>query len=392
MPSVSKIGSDQNCRQHDLRNRQDNINLKDSLTHNASEILRRQASTQVEISRQSSLINQLKQTSKRNHVKVLQHIRRNSDLNTNPLQHPDLEESLAAHENRLANQITAVHALQAQVMEEQSKSNQSLNEIRSSLFDVDSLTKIEASSVDLLTKTVRSEIRSELNSILQQMPKVSASQSEASMSCMEKFIDECSNDLGRQIFQGTGRDTSSKEDPRCEHQSNLLFSERIAKPDRERRTSHTKRTDPMPNGYYARNESLMSTKVSRSWFVRWRFGSIQIISVSEIQRKYGSPECDLSSSIYIHFRPSQAWMRLHGISAFYSTASNPQGYFQLFPMISTFPLMTYEDPVRRVIKKGSLVQFQEMLKSGQTFLRCQDIYGGSLLHVSQYSYPIRRIY
>lgn len=285
---------------------------------------------------------------------------------------------MAIHENENAFTTSGFG-----VPHEASRSPQTTHAMQADLLDIRSTTTISASSTDVLTKIFRSELRSNLMAIIEQTFEICEARRESRLSRIEAMVDQISTDLGGYILalhHSRESESSSRNSPQFHGQQ--LASMVPTDPGLSKSRRKVNGNCPLAQVATPGRPVDMLTTLRRSWFTKWRIGSVQIEIESRIHRKYGSPKCDSSTSIYIHFRPSQAWIRLPGLSILSSVPSYQGGILQFAPIIATFPIISWPHPVFDAITEGNVQEVQRLLESGVIHPRSQSEAGDTLLHVS----------
>jgi hypothetical protein len=329
----------------------------------------------------SSQINAVQASSTHEHESIASGISRQSMLLNRKLSTIDNKSSMIVRKMQKAE--TALGDIQSQTQRMRSQYTKSINCLAADVHEIHTQTTCIASSVDMAAKILREELRTTLKPIVEQAFTTSNSCNEARIQRMEDLIQQVAHDMGdythAQRSKAKPNVTSQQlglSHISCDYRSDHSTHQSGKTLDSKSMTKFGRHTE---SGLY----NMVST-YKRRWFRKWKIGSLEVETIQITRRTDGSPQSNSTISIQIHFRPRQSFLSIPGISIFYSTAPNSQGYCQLAPMVATVPILDGSHPVWDVLEDGDVGELQDMLATGAAHLRCQDEEGWTLLHVSAY--------
>ena len=260
----------------------------------------------------------------------------------------------------------------------------SIDTVATEVQDIHTQTTSIASSIDATTKIVRQELCTTMKPIIEQAFTTMNNHTDARMQRVEDLIQRIVHDIGNNSQQPIDSNITGGKLRRSSEGFGGGQSVDIKSMNQCGINSATTRATPDqqdPNIHYS------VATYRRRWYQQWRIGSIEIEVLHAFRRKNGLPLSDSIVVINIHFRPSQAILRLPGVSILYNTGPNYQGYYQLAPMIAALPILEFGHPVYQVIQHGDLRQLQQLLADGEVHIRSENQEGSTLLHVSVGPHP-----
>jgi hypothetical protein len=382
-------------RLHDLRLRQDTTRILDEQAASRiaaskqldvlNQSIQKQENNHAELLSQSrtisSKINAAQASSTHEHEAIASGISRQSILLNRKLSQIDNTNSLMAR--RIQKASTTLGGIQSQAQRMTSQYTQSVKSLAADVHEIHTQTTFIASSVNMTTKILREELRTTLKPIVEQAFTTSNLHNETKMQRME--------DLIRQITHNTGNHAHA-ERPKApfnitnqELESSRKFCDnRFDQPIHQSGTDFDNRSMTKFGQYTETGRYNMISTYKRRWLQKWKIGSLEVEITQVTRRTDGSPHSNSTMSIQVHFRPSESFLHMPGMSVLFSTAPNSQGYYQLAPMIATIPIIEYKHPVIDVLIRDDVEELQSMLATGEVHLRCQEEDGWTLLHVSAY--------
>jgi len=129
-----------------------------------------------------------------------------------------------------------------------------------------------------------------------------------------------------------------------------------------------------------RSERIWSHSSSASWIGTV---GIEVRRIAQVEKASGSPKRNFDLSV--SFWPSRYLPRRRCISLFYTNKANECGYYQLCPIIATFPIIAWDSPVWDCVKYGDLKGLHSLFLNGLASPNDQDEEGVTLLHVRSLS-------
>ncbi|KAJ5026189.1 hypothetical protein PSV08DRAFT_402501 [Bipolaris maydis] len=284
---------------------------------------------------------------------------------------------LARHTEQANNKL---NTLSSQVQQTSIRTQQKIDHMAAEMKAVHSKTALVASSVDTIAKIVREEISRSLTPLIEQGIDKMEMRKESGVMRLKGFHDIIAHDVGFDIYaqraleanQSTALHDTCSESP-------LINTEN----DRSLGMQQKLHLAKALNASYEGGNLLHTTSTyKRSWYSKCNSGNLEIQVTHTIHRTGGSPQSENHTSVEVHFWPTQKFISLPGLSLFYSTAPTSQGYYQLAPMVASFPIIGENHPVTSVIKSGDLVALKSMLRTGQVHLNSRQIDGSTLLHTA----------
>ncbi|KAF2126096.1 hypothetical protein P153DRAFT_433893 [Dothidotthia symphoricarpi CBS 119687] len=276
-------------------------------------------------------------------------------------------ESTYRHINTLENQNSLLlertqrshdtfNSIGSQLKSESQHAHLSLRNIENDLKGLRSTAIFSASDIDMATKILANELLSSIVPIVEQAVVYSNMQNKTVPTKLKGSIYQIASDVGRSTI-------AKKCDNRSEQQEekNVVVTSGLIEDNRCQ---------------YSRMVSIYH----RVWCYNWSIGHLTVEVTHTNRRWNGSPSASSTVTICTHFWPNQALAQLPGISFLFDTGPNRQGFYHFAPMITTFPIISCDHPVIRVVYDGDLTKLQEMLAKGEANLRCQDEDGETLLH------------
>jgi hypothetical protein len=254
--------------------------------------------------------------------------------------------------------------------------NTAMNVANSDIKEHISATFLAVPNVDVLTKRFRSEVRSFMKTEMAPILSRTGQRNEAVARRLDHLVDVMSVQLGQRSTEANIFGAQTESIPAAEHHPDTNSTS----------TPHSNRRIP-PTESKALTKPFLHQRQTvnifrQRWRYRMRIGSVAIEVQTTSRRREGSPKGDTSFAICIHFLPDQSVFSFPGLSISWATGPDERGFYQLAPMISTYPILARDHPVWNAISRGDLECVQDMLTNGEVSLRSKGIDGHNLLHVS----------
>jgi hypothetical protein len=254
-------------------------------------------------------------------------------------------------------------------------------------------------SQQLLGGIMRYELRKMMMPILEENFAKSESRNEALLREMKNIIERSASDLSRNFMSidndnQMGTETSSQlpgavpnnQPPDLSSFNEALHRQQVADVLQDL-------TKPATNQERYRQEASSTNTKSRRIWSHWSSASwigtvrIEVRSTTRVGKANSTQQRTFELSIF--FWPSRyiPWRR--SISLFYTNRANECGYFQICPMIATFPIVARTAPSWQCVRVGNLNGLHSLFVNGLASPKDQDDKGTTLLHVRsvQASHP-----
>jgi hypothetical protein len=240
-------------------------------------------------------------------------------------------------------------------------------------------------------------VRYELSKVLTPIFEVnfakSESRNEALLGEMKSIVERSASDLSRNLMS---MDTQSQTGMKPSSQSQLPYSVEEdqppdlssfdeARPPHQGADAFQALTKPATNQErYPQEPSSPNTTRRRIWS-HWSSASwvgtvrIEVRRITQVDKTSGSQQRNFDLSI--SFWPSRYLPRRRCISLFYTNKANECGYFQICPMIATFPIISDNAPVWLCIRNADLDGLHSLFVKGLASPDDQMGKGTTLLHV-----------
>lgn len=291
----------------------------------------------------------------------------------------DLSQALPAGERRLNSKLDIIAGILSQVEASHNTftSNTSFQCLQESLGGI-----------------VRYELSKLLTPVTEENFTKSESRNEALLREIKSIVESSASDLSRHFMsidnQSQIRLTSSSQLPYPveEDQQPDPSSFNEALPPRPGADTVEVLTKLATNQeHYSQESSSPNTRSERiwsnwssSWIGRVR---IEVRRIAQVEKASGSQK--RSFDLSISFWPSRYSPRRRCVSLFYTNKANEYGYYQICPMIATFPIIAEDSPVWDCVRYGDLNGLHSLFLSGLASPNDQDDEGITLLHVRSLS-------
>jgi hypothetical protein len=265
-----------------------------------------------------------------------------------------------------------------------------IEQIRSGNNFMTSAAAIECSK-EALGCVVRQEVRRTLMPIIEGNMTKSQTQNEALLHALSDIMETSAVEISR-------RTTSSELHRRVMGQGHT----RIRKTPRKIQAYQTLHADPVEEPRKLSNDCAVSFDSLRSLTtgqpidllsqcprfrsnrLKWSYwSSSSWLGTIRIEIRMGAKGNTTGSyfDVTISFWPSWYLLRKRCISIFYTSKADEMGYFQLCPMLATYPIIPEDAPVWHYIRKGDVDSLMNLFQNGDASPDDQDSHGKTLLHV-----------
>lgn len=283
-----------------------------------------------------------------------------------------------------------LHKLTSQVLQSSRQTQQAIATKVTEMKGIHAETTFSTSSVDMITRVIREEIRATITPLVEEAFNQKETHREKALRNLENFNDTITHDIGSAMSSHQTDEASNLDT------SHSIYSDDSIANQKNRRACRTQCEPEVSQPFVLEQESAkLHHTVSvykRKWSHKFNFGTLKIEITYTCHRVDGSPQSRNHTSVDVHFWPVQKYLSLPRISAFYSTAPTPGGYYQLAPTIAVYPIVAWDHPIFSVMTSRDLKALQKMLATGQIHPRSSTSTGSTLLHVSSlYSMQVKYI-
>ncbi|KAF1849195.1 uncharacterized protein K460DRAFT_428656 [Cucurbitaria berberidis CBS 394.84] len=290
-----------------------------------------------------------------------------------------------ANDKRSQQQDAAIDKISERCHSIQAKLSQNLNaSLKSSVTIQSSLEMVYSSSVPRLesaTAALRAQLLSDFRTMLGHISIKSETQFDLVWGCLEKVAEQISRDYDQHPPEKHHDHRIRAES----HKSRSCLDQNLVL------NCHNERAiDSEINGYGSKlppsgrrplcNSQCTWPTYHHFWAGKGRLGYLQIEIEAAGGPTQGSYRGSTTLTISLHFRPRQNLIPLRGLSLFWTTAPDHQGFYQICPSIATFPVIPDDHGALLCIRDGDLPRFRRLLVAGEIHLRSQDLLGRTLLH------------
>ena len=151
--------------------------------------------------------------------------------------------------------------------------------------------------------------------------------------------------------------------------------------------------------YQSRPRGLHHQKWSCSWTFHWRIGRLRVIISTTVTKRRESPDYRVggfvspqkSYQVTVQFIPAQSLIQLRGLELSVANRQDQRGYYQIFPLLSTFAVVPDDAEVIRFVHKNNIDGIQDLFQRRLAAPSDRDSGGSTLLMLpsllrSNYSY------
>lgn len=316
----------------------------------------------------------MKASSNRQHKTLASVATQQAAFTNDTLKRMDRSCSRLARNTKQAN--IKLDELSTQVQHSSRHTRQTIDAMIARMTGIHARTTFSASSIDTITRLFREEIRSIVTRLVGEI-------SDHKESHREEALRRPGN-LNDAIIRGIGSDLSAQRTFEASdwftlHTANL--NECIARRKHKQMECEPNVAQQLSTNQESSSPHYTISNFKRTWSHYSRFGRLEIKVTYTNHRINGSPQSRNYTSVKVHFWPSQKYLNLPRLSAFYSTAPTTEGYKQLAPTITLHPVLANDHLAFSVMESGDLATLQNMLASRQIHLRSCDRSGATILHI-----------
>lgn len=143
------------------------------------------------------------------------------------------------------------------------------------------------------------------------------------------------------------------------------------------------------SNYQNQPKSRHHQKWSYSWIFRWKVGTLRVIISTRVNKRNISPNYRIggysspqkSYRVTIEFVPAQSLMQLRGLELSVANTQDQRGYYQIYPLLSTFAVVPYDAEIMKFIMDNNIEGIQDLFQRGLAAPSDRDTGGATLLMV-----------